>query len=129
MFLPQRVTLLYDLFMILPQWVTFYITCLCFCHSGVRSKLIFLCLCFSGLRSILFLFTHTHTPYVSVKYKYSIRGGVRCGGIRCTGPGSVLFKDLIASPSSRNITQSFNIQYTVFKLKSRVVFIRRKDFE
>ena len=41
MFLPQRVTLLYDLFMVLPQWVTFYITCLCFCHSGVRSKLIF----------------------------------------------------------------------------------------
>ena len=81
MFLPQRVTLLYDLFMILPQWVTFYITCLCFCHSGVRSKLIFLCLCFSGLRSILFLFTHTHTPYVSVKYNYSIRGWGGVGGV------------------------------------------------
>ena len=96
MFLPQRVTLLYDLFMILPQWVTFYITS-CFCHSGVRSKLIFLWFCFSGLRSILFL-SHTHTPYVSVKYNYSIRGWGGVGGIRCTGPGYVLFKDWIASP-------------------------------
>ena len=127
MFLPQRVTLLYDLFMILPQWVTFYITS-CFCHSGVRSKLIFYGSASVGY--VLFCsFSHTHTPYVSVKYNYSIRGWGGVGGIRCTGPGYVLFKDWIASPSSRNIPQSFNIQYTVFKLKLRVVFIRRKDFE
>ena len=127
MFLPQRVTLLYDLFMILPQWVTFYITS-CFCHSGVRSKLIFLWFCFSGLRSILFL-SHTHTPYVSVKYNYSIWGWCGVGVSGAPALDTFCLKTGLRPPSSRNITQSFNIQYTVFKLKSRVVFIRRKDFE
>ena len=131
------------------------LTYLCFCLSVLRSYMTCLWSCLSGLRSILLhvsatvgcvlnsffygsasvgyvlfcSFSHTHTPYVSVKYNYSIRGWGGVGGIRCTGPGYVLFKDWIASPSSRNITQSFNIQYTVFKLKLRVVFIRRKDFE
>ena len=107
---------LYYLFIFLPQWGAFWT------HFVMVL-----------LQWVTFYFvpfhTHTHTPYVSVKYNYSIRGWGGVGGIRCIGPGYVLFKDWIASPSSRNITQSFNIQYTVFKLKLRVVFIRRKDFE